>query len=55
MTEDQLNQLYGLLTEWVNEPDWDKQSSAWATLVEARRQVEIELHTKGMKLCESNC
>jgi hypothetical protein len=43
MTRAELEELARLLDKWIHQPDWDTGSDAWATLVEARRQVAIEL------------
>lgn len=43
MNKDKLIQLYNLLTEWINEPDWNIKSNAWANIVETKRQVEIDI------------
>lgn len=50
MTVDKLLKLYELLSEWAGEVDWDKQSTAWATVVECKRQVEIDLRDAGVDL-----
>lgn len=43
MTTAELVYLYNLLTKWIAHPSWNRADSAWANIVETRRQVEIEL------------
>lgn len=48
MTNDELKQLYRLMTKWIFQPNWNKDSPAWNTIVQARRQVLIDLHEAGI-------
>jgi hypothetical protein len=48
MRIEELIELHSLLTKWINEPNWNKQSQAWATIVETRRQVLIDLKRFGV-------
>ena len=43
MTVEQLKELWKLLDLWASEPEWDKTSTAWANIIETKRQVEIDL------------
>lgn len=43
MTKPQLSKLHRLLSIWIAEPEWNRASDEWAAIVEARRQVEIDL------------
>lgn len=45
MTLEELIQLNNLLSKLITQPDWNKASNAWAALVEARRQVIIEIRS----------
>lgn len=46
MIREELIQLQTLLAKLVDEPDWNTGSPAWQTLVEAKRQVEIEINVE---------
>lgn len=49
MTPDELQQLYALLTKWIADPLWNRGSDGFATIVEARRQVELDMRDQGIE------
>lgn len=48
MDKAKLRALYDLLTEYVEQPDWNQDGAAWGALAEAHRQVLIDLREAGV-------
>jgi hypothetical protein len=44
MTREELLMLRSLLSKWICDPTWIKDSAAWNNIVETKRQVEIDLN-----------